>query len=412
VIYPLAVGLALVTSVTAPSLIRHSGALSHGIERLEPRFLKNLIEIYHAGLGRIEQRQQGSMLWQLTRRRLIQMAIELLFVTGLLAFSERLSQAMFGLFGTEAIAQAWRVGFWSGLGVVALVPLIAIWRNVTALATIFAEAVTNDAVGAGILRGAVETGIKAVSAVTLGIWLWLLLPIDLTTIWTVSVITLMLIVLVVLLRTKFIRLHHRVETHLEGILTNPEEQQERNPEALLHPYREWNIHVHELVVADDSRHAGKSLADLQLRQQFGCSVAGVDRHGYPVPNPGPEFVLYPGDTLLVLATEDASNRARAFLNQPREMDAKTDLLAEIEIEGVGVPPGSPAAEKMLVELEIPASTGVQLVGIERGGNRLLNPGPFQGVEAGDQLLALGTPEQIRNFRKWLSAVSPDGSPGP
>jgi CPA2 family monovalent cation:H+ antiporter-2 len=138
----------------------------------------------------------------------------------------------------------------------------------------------------------------------------------------------------------------------------------------------------------------------------------VDRHGYPVPNPGPEFVLYPGDTLLVLATEDASNRARAFLNQPREHDAKTDLLAEIEIEGVGVPPGSPAAEKMLVELEIPASTGVQLVGIERGGNRLLNPGPFQGVEAGDQLLALGTPEQIKTFRHWLRGDSPDGSAAP
>ena len=74
------------------------------------------------------------------------------------------------------------------------------------------------------------------------------------------------------------------------------------------------------------------------------------------------------------------------------------------MEGVLVPGGSPAAGNLLVELEIPAATGVQLVGIEREGNRLLNPGPFQGIEVGDRLLALGTPEQITRFERWLRNV--------
>ena len=71
------------------------------------------------------------------------------------------------------------------------------------------------------------------------------------------------------------------------------------------------------------------------------------------------------------------------------------------MEGVTVPETSPAVGKMLVELDIPASTGVQLVGIERDDHRLLNPGPFQGIEAGDRLLALGTHLQIANFERWL-----------
>jgi CPA2 family monovalent cation:H+ antiporter-2 len=143
------------------------------------------------------------------------------------------------------------------------------------------------------------------------------------------------------------------------------------------------------------------LSELSLRQRFGCSVAGVERHGYPIPNPPPDLVLYPGDTLLVLATPERISEVRAFVQKTAPVDDRTFLLEEIEIEGVSVPETSGAAGKMLVELEIPASTGVQLVGIERDGQRLLNPGPFQGIEVGDRLLALGTHRQIAAFQRWL-----------
>lgn len=398
VIYPLAVGLALVTSVTAPFFIKHSATLSRGIERFEPEFLKNLIRIYQEALARIESRQQGSVLWQLSRRRVIQIGVGVLFVTGLLAFSEKIASAVFTRFDGQSAV--WGIAFWTILVIVALVPLIAIWRNVAALSSIVAEAVTNDPHG-GRLRGAIETALMSISAAAIGIWLWILLPIETTAGWTIAVVVLIVTFLTILLRNKFIRLHHRVETHLEGMLAEEEEEPKRNSEALLQPHREWNLHVHEIVLGDDTKHAGKSLAELHLRQQFGCSIAGVERHGYPIPNPGPDLVLYPGDKLLVLATPEAMNKLRSFLNQPRPGDEKTDLLSEIEMEGVSVPEGSPAADKLLVELELPAATGVQLVGIERGGNRLLNPGPFQGVEVGDRLLALGTPEQIKQFEKWL-----------
>jgi K+/H+ antiporter YhaU regulatory subunit KhtT len=83
------------------------------------------------------------------------------------------------------------------------------------------------------------------------------------------------------------------------------------------------------------------------------------------------------------------------------VDERTHLIEEIEMEGVTVPEGSPASGKLLIELEIPSSTGVQVVGIARDGNKLLNPGPFQAIEAGDTLLALGTHNQIAHFERWL-----------
>jgi K+/H+ antiporter YhaU regulatory subunit KhtT len=51
---------------------------------------------------------------------------------------------------------------------------------------------------------------------------------------------------------------------------------------------------------------------------------------------------------------------------------------------------------------------VQIAGIHRAGVRILNPGASEVLRQGDELLALGTPVQIREFRGWLSERTDDG----
>ena len=66
--------------------------------------------------------------------------------------------------------------------------------------------------------------------------------------------------------------------------------------------------------------------------------------------------------------------------------------------------GGPAAGKDLKTL-IPSQTNhVQIAGIRRGETRVLNPAGDEVIEDGDELLVLGTPDQIRGFREWLEVV--------
>jgi len=251
------------------------------------------------------------------------------------------------------------------------------------------------------MRVAVQTGLRMTFAVLIAIWLWLLLPLERAAVWTIAAVLLLLFVLLLLLRQKLVLLHSKVEVELEEVLSAAEERPVRGQQQLLKPHREWNIHVHEIVLPDRAECAGSSLSDLQLRSQFGCSVAGVERQGFPIPNPPPDLVLYPGDRLLLLATPEQMPAVRKFISRTKSADETTQLIDELEMQGVIVPHSSAAAGNMLIELDIPAITGVQIVGIERDGNRLLNPGPFQGIEAGDRLLALGTPPQITALASWL-----------
>jgi CPA2 family monovalent cation:H+ antiporter-2 len=47
---------------------------------------------------------------------------------------------------------------------------------------------------------------------------------------------------------------------------------------------------------------------------------------------------------------------------------------------------------------------VQLAGIRRGPMRILNPRADERLQVGDELLALGTPVKLREFKVWVRAT--------
>ncbi len=70
------------------------------------------------------------------------------------------------------------------------------------------------------------------------------------------------------------------------------------------------------------------------------------------------------------------------------------LLSHAQIRVVLVDPGSPVAGKLIRELELRTRTGASVVGIERNGESIVNPGPDEELRAGDKLLLLGSGDQL------------------
>ena len=79
------------------------------------------------------------------------------------------------------------------------------------------------------------------------------------------------------------------------------------------------------------------------------------------------------------------------------------LLREANLETVEIAAGSPATFKLIRELELRTRTGASVVGIERsGGVRIINPGPDEELQPGDQVLLLGTRAQLDSAKSDLS----------
>jgi len=77
------------------------------------------------------------------------------------------------------------------------------------------------------------------------------------------------------------------------------------------------------------------------------------------------------------------------------------VLREAELETVEVAPDAPAAGKLIRDLHLRGKTGASVVGIERGGESIVNPGPDEQIHPDDRVLLLGTPEQLQAARPLL-----------
>ncbi len=406
VYYPLAVGLSLMTSLTAPFLTRRAEPISEAILRRRPQWLVAVLTSYQEGLERLRERQAGSLLWKLSRKRVIQIGVELLFVAGLLVFAEPMETALTGWLGANwLIPGGPRLLFWLGLVGVALVPLFAVWRNVGALALIVAEFSTQGQATSRKerLRGLIANGIRLVATVALVVWVASFAPTG-SARWTLLGSVLVVVAVLGLLRRRLIYWHSELEVGLQDMLGEGTGQR---MSATSVPWagtkhEEWAMGVTDCVLPDLAACSGRTLAQLELRSRFGCTVVGIERQGCMITLPGPGEALFPRDKVLLLGAPGQWAAAKAALGAvAAEESSDFDVVG---LDTVTVPEGSRSAGVTLGALAPSAVHGVQIAGVRRGARRILNPGGDEFLRAGDELLTLGTPVKLRAFKAWVREV--------
>jgi CPA2 family monovalent cation:H+ antiporter-2 len=76
------------------------------------------------------------------------------------------------------------------------------------------------------------------------------------------------------------------------------------------------------------------------------------------------------------------------------------LLEDVKLETVDIG-NSKAAGKLISEIKLRSETGASIIGIERKGQRILNPESYEEIEKDDKLLLMGYPEQLEAAREYF-----------
>ncbi|HVU23567.1 MAG TPA: cation:proton antiporter [Opitutus sp.] len=402
--YPLAVGVSLLTTLVAPWLMRGSAGLADFVVTRQPHWLTAWLDYYRARLERILVRQQRNRLWQLSRKRIFQIGVEVVLVSGVLVFSGEILDAV-----REWVGRDWlfpsgtEIVFLALLCLVLIAPLVAIWRNLSALALLYAQVATAGLARAARLAPAIEAALKAVAAVGLFVWLAMLLPTEGTARWLLLASALVAVLAIVLLRHKLIFWHSQLEVELQTVMQAGEHKMTGTTAPWLRPHTEWDLHIVDCVLPDLADAQGRTIAALDLRARFGCSVVGIERQGFMIPVPPPGEMLYPRDRVLLMGTTEQVREGRNFLATVSGAVAAADsIYEEVQMEALQVAAGSRAAGRTLGELAPAQTFGVQVAGVNRAGAKILNPTASERLEPGDEVLALGAPAQIREFKAFVT----------
>ena len=82
------------------------------------------------------------------------------------------------------------------------------------------------------------------------------------------------------------------------------------------------------------------------------------------------------------------------LESDMESHEENGLLNEAKLETFDIAPGNPCAGRLIGETALRTRTGASVVGIGRGGRRIINPGADEEILPGDQILLLGDRAQL------------------
>lgn len=404
-----AVGLSLVTALAAPFLTRRSAAISDWVADKQPAWFEDWLAYYDRLLERLQLRQKKSIIWQVSRKRVIQITMEVLLVTGLLLFAEPMFEFVRQFLPGEALfAGAQGVIFWGALTIVVLLPLFAIWRNASALAMIYSELSTSGNPKAARLRPYMEAGFKILAAVIIFIWLSAIVPISGMGEWMPLLALVIAIGAVIMLRSKLIYWHSVLEVELQERLLQQGGKMDGTTPPILAAHGEWQLTLTECQVPDHADVRGRTLGEIGLRAKAGCTVARVERQGVVIETPPANFALYPRDRVLLLGNPDQTAAGKNVVMQVSDSSGASEF-DDVTMETVEIPPESLLVGQTLAALAPTKKTGVQVAGINRGGARILNPGGEEKLFANDEVLLLGTNDQIRAFETWTLETAADVS---
>ncbi|WP_439559002.1 cation:proton antiporter regulatory subunit, partial [Dyadobacter sp.] len=159
----------------------------------------------------------------------------------------------------------------------------------------------------------------------------------------------------------------------------------------------WDAHFAFLEVSADSNLIGKSLQELKIRENFGINVVLIERGSKTIYLPKPTEVLYPCDRIEVIGTDDQLDMFRGHVEISTTGDVYMAHEDTVVLERIEVRNEYDIRGKSIRNSGIREKTHGMIVGLERNGERILNPDSSMIIENHDVLWIAGDRDLIKEF---------------
>lgn len=189
--------------------------------------------------------------------------------------------------------------------------------------------------------------------------------------------------------------YHKIEDHFLKNLNARELKKAIRSRSDLTP---WDGHMTTFEIAPTSNIAGKTLEKLSIREQLGINIAFIKRGEITINIPRRNERLFPGDEICVIGTDLQVAAFKKYLDQheidiPPTVTESDIVLQQLELINEAF------IGKSIRDSELREKTRGLIVGLERGGKRILNPESKLILEKNDILWIVGSKKLLVNLSK-------------
>lgn len=176
---------------------------------------------------------------------------------------------------------------------------------------------------------------------------------------------------------------------------NSKEHEFKKPKPSAPKLAPWDATLAEFVVSPHSELVAKTLQDSGLKDRFSVTIALIERGNQRIQVPKKDDIILPFDHLFVIGTDDQLEAFRlAVETKPSETLSEN---REIGLQSFVLSPTSSFVGHTIRNCGLRESINGLIVGIERSGNRILNPESTMVLQPEDLIWSVGDLRLIRDL---------------
>lgn len=378
-LYPIAVGVSVLTIFLSPFLIRLSEPLFQLIQVSLPKAWLDGLDQYSSSSQQIE----GERGWRVLLRYYFQHVLlnSVVIIALILLVSFFLNPFLYQFLQNEIVASSLS----AGLGLLSMAPFIWALTGKKLHRTAYVELWLDRKYNHGPLV-MLELMRNGVAVLLVGILFRQLFSIWVSIGGTIFV----LFVIGLLFKRGLQRFYQRMEDRFLENLQDQEPVENHTSKERLSP---WDAHLTQYEINTAVDFLGKSLEDLQWREKYGINIAYIERGDQLIYAPARTAQLFPFDKIGVIGT-DLQLHAFGTMLEPSPVRIATDK-AMIVLEKLIVDEINQLKGKTIRGSGIREMTDGLVVGIERSGVRILNPTSDTVFAWDDVVWIVGNKKKIR-----------------
>ncbi|HEX7862117.1 MAG TPA: cation:proton antiporter [Verrucomicrobiae bacterium] len=319
-LYPIAVTVSAITTLTTPYLIRVSDPAVNWFYRAAPNRLTALLNVYTTWVGHVQETRSKNTGRLLLRRWSIMMVINLLFVAGVFiagAFLVNTQPAW--LASRIQHPEAVRAIVWLTAALLSAPLLVATYRKLQAFGMLLSEmsiSKNSDGKRNQAAQTIVSHTVLIGGTIVIGLFLLLLSSTILQSGRALLLLLVVVGVVTAILWRPFIRIYSKAQIAVQDVFTAPPP----TPHHRQLPNFLEEAELERVEVKPHSVAARKLISEIGLRSKTGASIVAIHRAGKNILNPNPSEEILPGDSLLMIGDNDQLKAATDFLNatDPKE----------------------------------------------------------------------------------------------
>jgi CPA2 family monovalent cation:H+ antiporter-2 len=384
-LYPIVVAVSAVTTLTTPYMIRYSDPIYSWIERRLPRKFVELLHRYELAMS--IDRKEGALGLLLRVYGLAALVNSVLVVAIGLASHHLLLPAL-----TEVLGDEWYVRLFA-----CVASLTAASPFLLAIALKAPKKLSIEEITTLARLRSLQLGVFALRIV-LALGLIAFIISEFARNWILPLVILILAPLLMLTFRHYLQAFYlSVERRFLKNLNAKEMAalQELGLKPVLAP---WNATLAESVVSSDSAIAGTTLEESRFRATTGATIAMIDRGQKRIFAPKRSERLLPSDKLYLIGSDEQIAAAQELIERH---GAEAQLTREnlYLLDSIAIEEQSPFVGRTIQACGISENLGGLVVGIERAGQRILNPEAALVLQPGDVIWIFAHRDKIRGLKQ-------------